>query len=110
MDENKKSLERQRGAGRGGLLKATNAVARQRRELNQILAVADERTRRLLVGFLAEEFGRGGIAHFARLTGLSPHTIRRGQYELQHRLALEPGRVRRPGAGRKSMEIKVPGC
>jgi len=82
-------------------------TAEHHRALNYPLAVADERTRRLIVGFLAQQQGRGGIALLARISGLSPHTIRRGQRELQQ--PLPPGRVRRPGAGRKRVEAKCPG-
>jgi hypothetical protein len=82
-------------------------TAEHHRALNHLLDVADERTRRLIVGFLAQQQGRGGIALLACISGLSPHTIRRGQREL--RQPLPPGRVRRPGAGRKRVEAKCPG-
>lgn len=85
------------------------ATAQQHRALNQLVAVADERTRRLLAGFLAQQHGRGGIAWLARITGLSPHTIRRGGRELRHGDPLPAGRVRHPGAGRKRAEVKDPG-
>jgi hypothetical protein len=43
----------------------------------------------------------------ACISGLGPHTIRRGQREL--RQPLPPGRVHRPGAGRKRVKAKCPG-
>ena len=76
--------------------------------LNRLVSATDEQSRRLLVGFLAQQHGRGGIALLARITGLSPHTIRRGWRELwQHDLA-PAGRIRRPGAGRKPVEANDP--
>ena len=57
---------------------------------------------------LALQHGRGGIALAARITGLSPHTIRRGRHELAQAASLPGGRVRRPGGGRKPVEKKVP--
>jgi hypothetical protein len=77
-----------------------SACAREHRRVNRLAAAADERLRRLLVGFLAQQQGRGGIARFARITGLDPHTIARGQRELQRGHAPSSPRVRRPGAGR----------
>jgi hypothetical protein len=81
-------------------------TAEAHRAINWFLASADERSRRLLAGALALQHGRGGIALAARITGLSPHTIRRGRHELAE--APPPGgRVRRPGGGRKPVEKKV---
>jgi hypothetical protein len=81
--------------------------AREHRRINRLVAAADERTRRLLVGFLAHQHGPGGIAHFARVTGLDPNTIARGQRELQRVPPQASHRVRRPGAGRPRAEKKV---
>lgn len=81
-------------------------TAEAHRAINWFLASADERSRRLLAGSLALQHGRGGIALAARITGLSPHTIRRGRHELAE-APLPGGRVRRPGGGRKPIEKKV---
>ena len=84
-----------------------SALAREHRRINRLVATADERTRRLLVGFFAQQHGPGGIAHFAQITGLDPNTIARGQRELQHGQPQPAHRVRRPGAGRPRAEKKV---
>lgn len=81
-------------------------TAEAHRAINWFLASADERSRRLLAGSLALQHGRGGIELAARITGLSPHTIRRGRHELAE-APLPAGRVRRPGGGRKPVEKKV---
>lgn len=83
--------------------------AREHGLINRLVAAADERHRRLLVGFLAHQHGRGGTALLARITGLSPHTIRRGRRELSRPDAIPAGRLRQPGAGRKRAEDKRPG-
>ena len=83
-------------------------TAEVHRAINRFLATADERSRRLLAGSLAQQHGRGGIALVARITGLSPHTIRRGWRELQTAASTPRGRLRRRGAGRKPVEKKVP--
>ena len=85
-----------------------SALAREHRWINRLVATTDERTRRLRVGFLARQQGRGGIALRARITGLDRHTITRGQHELQRLTRPPSGRVRRAGAGRPRVEQKVP--
>jgi hypothetical protein len=81
-------------------------VAREHRALNRLIAAADERSRRLFVGFLARQYGRGGIALLARITGLDRNTIARGRRELRQP-SRSSGRVRRPGGGRPRVEKKV---
>ena len=61
----------------------------------------NERTRRLWAASEAEALGHGGIAVVARATGLSRTRIARGRQELRSDAPLDPGRVRRPGGGRK---------
>jgi len=83
-------------------------VAREHRALNRLFIAADERTRRLLAGFLARQHGRGGTALVAQITGLDRNTIARGRRELRHPDRWS-GRVRRPGGGRPRTEKKVLG-
>jgi transposase len=63
----------------------------------------DERRRRLWAAAEARSAGRGGIAATARATGMALETIRKGIRELDSGEALEPGRVRRAGGGRKPL-------
>ncbi len=63
----------------------------------------DERRRRLWAAAEARSHGRGGIAAVARATGIAENTIRAGLAELECGQALEPGRVRRRGGGRKPL-------
>lgn len=63
----------------------------------------DERARRLWAAVEARSAGRGGIAAVVRATGVGESTVRRGLDELEHGAVAEPGRTRRPGAGRKSI-------
>jgi hypothetical protein len=62
----------------------------------------NERQRRRLAATEARIFGRGGIAAAARACGLAENTVRKGLAELDDPEPLEAGRVRAPGAGRKS--------
>ena len=84
-------------------------TAQEHQSLNRLLGQADERARRLFVGFLARQHGRGGIALLHRVTGLDRNTIARGLREVQRGGDLAPGRVRHPGAGRKKVEVRSPG-
>jgi hypothetical protein len=63
----------------------------------------NERQRRLWAAAEARAAGRGGIAAVARATGMAIDTIRNGIAELESGEALEPGRVRRRGGGRKPL-------
>lgn len=85
------------------------ATAREHRAINHVLAVADERLRRLLAGLLAKQMGRGGIARLTEITGLDRNTVARGQRELRHTRPAPGSRIRRTGGGRKRLEDKRPG-
>ncbi len=68
----------------------------------------NERQRRLWAAAEARSHGRGGIAATARATGMHVETMRLGMRELESGETLEPGRVRRPGGGRRSLTGKDP--
>ena len=63
----------------------------------------DERGRRCFAASEARAAGYGGIAATARATGIARSTIGRGLKDLAHGSDLPPGRVRRPGGGRKPL-------
>jgi len=88
-------------------LHPSGSTARRHRRLNRLLVAADERTRRLLAGFLAQEHGRGGVSLLARITGLDRNTVARGRRELQRSHPPPAERLRRPGGGRPRAEKKV---
>ncbi|MFQ5830970.1 MAG: ISAzo13 family transposase [Candidatus Methylomirabilia bacterium] len=67
-----------------------------------------ERARRIWAATEARAAGRGGISGVARATGIAYSTIVRGLKELEAGASAEPGRVRRPGAGRKRTLDKDP--
>ncbi len=84
------------------------AIAREHQAIKRLVACTDERSRRLVAGFLAQRHGRGGIALLARITGLDRNTIARGRRELDQAGAAPTGRVRCPGGGRKRVEVQSP--
>jgi Rhodopirellula transposase DDE domain len=69
----------------------------------------NERQRRLWAASEARAAGRGGVTATARATGMSLPTIRKGIAELESGERLAPGRVRRPGGGRKRLTETDPG-
>jgi Rhodopirellula transposase DDE domain len=73
----------------------------------EVTPVLDERARRLLLGAGARQLGRGGIKAIAAATGVSRDTVGRGAAELEAGVVAD-GRVRAPGAGRKSAEQTDP--
>jgi hypothetical protein len=83
-----------------------SAVAQEHRLIHRLIAAVDERSRRLYAAFLALQYGRGGIAKVARITGMSRTTIRQGRQELLAPAEISSDRIRRPGGGRKRIDKK----
>src|SRR5712692_3692696 len=81
-------------------------VAVDHQAINRVLALLDERQRRLFVGLLAMRRGHGGILALAEISGLSRTTIRRGMAELRRGVGLTRRRIRKPRGGRKLLEKK----
>jgi hypothetical protein len=74
--------------------------------------VLDERTERLLAAAMATSLGRGGTAAVTAATGIRSKRIAAGKRDLRE-IADSPespllARVRRPGGGRKSIEVYDP--
>ena len=65
-----------------------------------VVALVDERTRRLLAGAEALAAGRGGVSAVARATGLARTTVQRGVRDVRAGEASPSRRIRREGAGR----------
>jgi len=68
-------------------------------------SMLDEKFRRLYAGLEALKTGRGGDAQIASLLGIDVGTVARGRRELLEQ-DVEVGRVRRQGAGRRSVKKK----
>jgi len=77
-------------------------------QLELLLPQLDERSRRLVLGAVARAAGDGGITAVAQVSGASWQTVANGAGELACRDAVAPGRIRRPGAGRKKLEERDP--
>ena len=77
------------------------------RKFASILPNLDERQRRLLAAAEARSLGYGGIRRVSRASGISHAAIQRALKQLDAP-PLPPGRVRRPGGGRKKIRDKAP--
>jgi len=79
-----------------------NEQDRIRERYGRVAGTLDERGRRAVAASEALAQGRGGIAMVARATGLSRKALSLGIKELRGVVpSAGPGRVRRPGGGRK---------
>jgi hypothetical protein len=78
-----------------------------RNKLSSIWPHLNERARRMVAASEAVGLGYGGISRVSRVCGLSRVTITKGIRELQAE-PLDPGRIRRPGAGRPTVTTRDP--
>ena len=78
-------------------------------QLELLLPVLDEKARRLVLGAVALAAGDGGVTAVAKVTGASWQTVADGAAELASGEVAPPGRVRRPGGGRKKLAETDPG-
>jgi hypothetical protein len=74
-----------------------------------LLPHLNERQQRLALAVEARLLGHGGVRAVARAAGVSETTVRKGVFELEAgEEPFPPGRVRRPGGGRKSAAQQDP--
>jgi hypothetical protein len=78
-----------------------------RNKLSSIWPHLNERGRRMVAAGEAVGLGYGGVSRVSRACGLSRVTITKGIQELQAE-PLDPGRIRRPGAGRPKLTTRDP--
>ncbi len=80
-------------------------IAAVRLKYADLVLDLDERGSRRWAAVEARSLGRGGIAAVATATGMSDRTIRTGLKELATPSALDAGRQRRVGGGRKPRAV-----
>src|ERR1019366_10795489 len=84
------------------------ASTKLQRKFASVWALLDERTLRLMAASEAQTWGYGGISQVCRACGLSRKAIAKGMQEIEDGTAPPQGRVRRPGAGRKTIIVRDP--
>ena len=90
------------------ILIGMDRIAEVRQRFTALEPVLDEKSRRLLVAAESKAWGLGGISAVSQTTGVSRQVIRQGLRELEQSPTHPVGRIRRPGAGRKSARQKDP--
>jgi hypothetical protein len=85
----------------------SNDAISLRLKFASVWPLLDERSRRLMAASEAASLGYGGISQVRRASGLSRKAIANGIREIAEGNAL-PGRIRRSGAGRKSITESDP--
>jgi transposase len=85
-----------------------SVVKKLKQKFNATWRLLNERTRRLTAAAEAISLGHGGVTQVSRASGLSRPTITKGIREINEGQAKLPGRVRRPGAGRKRVTESNP--
>jgi hypothetical protein len=78
-----------------------------RRKFSEVWSLLDERSRRIMAASEARSWGFGGISKISRACGLSRKAITKGIHEIADGNSI-PGRIRRPGAGRKAITLSDP--
>ncbi|MGH7494725.1 MAG: ISAzo13 family transposase [bacterium] len=78
---------------------AENAI---RERYAALLPVLDEQGRRRFAAAEAQAFGYGGVGLLSRITGFARRTIHRGLEDIAANRYAGPGRVGKPGGGRKT--------
>src|SRR3990172_3456368 len=77
-------------------------------KFRSVWPLLDERTRRIMAANEAVSLGFGGISVVHRACGLSRRAIAKGISEIQEGIVPSEGRIRCPGAGRKSITVSDP--
>ena len=85
-----------------------NILSELKRKFRSAWPHLDERTHRIMAGSEAASLGYGGVSLVGRACGLSRKAIAKGIREIQSGRRPLAGRIRRPGAGRKSITQSDP--
>ena len=85
-----------------------STLSELKRKFRSVWPHLDERTRRLMAANEAVSLGYGGVSVVRRACGLTRKAISKGIREIQGGSRPLVGRVRRPGAGRKSITQSDP--
>ena len=83
-------------------------VQAQHTQFNLVMSRLNEQQRRWMAAVEANRLGHGGTRQLQQITGLDINTIRRGRRDLADGLhECPPGRIRKPGGGRKPLKKKI---
>jgi len=86
-----------------------STLAQLTQKFRPVWPLLDERTRRIMAASEAIGLGYGGVSLVRRACGLSRKAIVKGIREIREGAVPLEGRIRCPGAGRKSITVSNPG-
>src|SRR5215472_8855813 len=81
-------------------------IREAKQRYRQMVPVLNERSRRRFVALEARALGHGGVSAMARISGLARSTIYNGLRDIRNKVSVPPGRLRKPGAGRKRKAVE----
>ena len=84
------------------------SLAKLTAKFRAVWPLIDERARRLMAANEAITLGHGGVSLVSRACGLSRKAVAKGIGEIRQGVILPPGRIRRPGSGRKPITVSDP--
>jgi hypothetical protein len=79
-----------------------------RKRYRKMAPVLNEQSLRRFVALEAQALGHGGVSLMARISGLARSTIYHGLSDIRNKVSAPPGRVRKPGGGRKRKSSEDP--
>ena len=79
-----------------------------RKRYRKMAPVLNEQSLRRFVAMEAQTLGHGGVSLMSQISGLARSTIYHGFSDIRDDVSAAPGRVRRPGGGRKKKSSEDP--
>jgi hypothetical protein len=79
-----------------------------RKRYREMAPVLNEQSLRRFVAMEARALGHGGVSLMSRISGLARSTIYHGLSDIRAAVSAPPGRVRKPGGGRKRKSSEDP--
>ena len=76
--------------------------------INKVLPFLNESQKRIYLAAEAYSIGRGGVTQISQFTGVSRSTIKKGMDGTTSHIELTNHRIRKKGAGRKTLEYEKP--
>src|SRR5579863_1441607 len=79
-----------------------------RKRYREMAPVLNEQSLRRFVAMEAQALGHGGVRLMSRISGLARSTIYHGLSDIRGNVSAPPGRIRKPGGGRKKKSAEDP--
>jgi len=81
-------------------------VINMEEHIKTMLPLLNEKQKRLFLGSISKEYGRGGVKKVCEISGCAAHTVIKGKKELTN--GVEEAGIRKSGGGRKKLAEEYP--